>query len=165
MSTLKRLSTVDLLTGLALLLLAVALFWASLGVKDFAAIGVGSAFVPRLTAAGLALVAMVLLGSALHRQGEAPAETTDDASEPRVFGGLPAVATSAARMAGYLALLEPLGFLPASALYVFLQMIVLSKHNARRYGLFALCSLLPAIAFYYLFVNLFDISLPAGILG
>ena len=79
--------------------------------------------------------------------------------------GLPAVAASVISMVIYMALLDPLGFLPASALYGFAQMLILAKDAKRAYLKFALIAALPAACFYYLFVNLFDISLPAGILG
>jgi len=164
MSTRKHSINPDLITGALLLILGLGLFWACMSVKDFAAIGVGSAFVPRLTAGLLTLVSLVLLANGFR------ARSTDEleiaaSPENAVFGGLPAVATSVALMIGYLALLEPLGFLPASVLYVFAQMLVLRKHAADRYVLFGVTTVLAAVACNYLFVNLFDISLPQGILG
>jgi len=164
MSTRNRSIHPDLITGALLLLLSIGLFWACMSVKDFAAIGVGSAFVPRLTAALLVVVSLVLLANGL-RSKEAPAKTDEQPGDEQVFGGLPAVFTSIVLMAGYLAMLEPLGFVLASVIYVFLQMLVLRKHAARRYVLFVAASVLPAIACNYLFVHLFEISLPAGILG
>lgn len=164
MSTRKHLLNPDLITGGLLLLLGLGLFWACTSVKDFAAIGVGSAFLPRLTAGLLTLLGLVLLGNGLRAPSSKDPKNAA-ASTETVFGGLPAVVTSIALMAGYLALLEPLGFLPTSILYVFAQMLVLRKHAARRYALFGAITVLAAVVCNYLFINLFDISLPQGILG
>jgi putative tricarboxylic transport membrane protein len=64
----------------------------------------------------------------------------------------------------YLALLEPLGFLLSTAVYLFFQFIVLSrkKPNLPLYGLLSIST--SAIV-YYLFVKVFILFLPAGILG
>lgn len=162
----KRLPSPDLITGAVFLTLSALLFWASLNIREFAAIGVGSAFVPRLTAGLLMVVAIALLIDGWRQTARplAASKTAPPASAP-MFAGLPAVAASVVIMGLYLALLEPLGFLPASALYGFLQMLILAKDAKRTYLKFAVVTLLPAACFYYLFVNVFDISLPAGILG
>lgn len=162
----KRLPSPDLITGAVFLGISILLFWASQHIREFAAIGVGSAFVPRLTAGLLMVVAVALLVDG-WRQTIRPRPRSKSAAPPSaaMFAGLPAVAASVVIMGLYLALLERLGFLPASALYGFMQMLILAKDAKRAYLKFALVALLPAACFYYLFVNVFDISLPAGILG
>jgi len=154
----------DLITGSAVILGAVAMFVASANLKDFAAIGVGASFMPRLTALLLFIVGLVIAASTWRTGGRNREPLKAEAAEPGVFGGLPAVLLSMVLMFIYLALLDPLGFLLSSVLYAFAQMIVLTKDGNRRYGLFGLCAVLTAIAAYYLFVNVFDISLPAGLL-
>ncbi len=162
----RRFLRADVITGAVFLAISLTLFWASQHIREFAAIGVGSAFVPRLTAALLLVVAIAVLIDAWRQGATAPIKAERQSpSEARVFAGLPAVALSVGLMGLYLALLEPLGFLPASALYGFAQMLILAKDARRTYFRFALLGLLPAAGFYYLFVNVFDISLPAGLLG
>lgn len=164
MSYSARLPSPDLITGALLLCLSGLLFWACMSIKDFAAVGVGSAFVPRLTAGLLLVVGLVLLTNGwVARRAPAKGEVVEEGS--RVFAGVPAVVLSIALMAGYLALLEPLGYLFASMLYGFLQILVLTKNAKRNYMLFAVLAACSAAAFYYVFVQLFEISLPAGILG
>lgn len=164
MSVSMKLPSMDLLTGVLLLALSGMLFWACLGIKDFGAIGVGSAFVPRLTAGLLLLVGLVLVAAG-WRARAVTAKPAQEADGPRVFGGFPAVALSVALMVGYLALLEPLGYLFASALYGFLQTLALIKDAKRSYLLFAVVAACSAALFFYVFVQLFEISLPSGILG
>lgn len=166
----KRLPSPDRYTGIFFLTISALLFWACMNIKEFAAIGVGSAFVPRLTAGLLLVVGLALLIDSWRQpraaEAEAEAETTESQQTTSSgLVGLPAVAASVISMVIYMALLDPLGFLPASALYGFAQMLILAKDAKRAYLKFALIAALPAACFYYLFVNLFDISLPAGILG
>lgn len=164
MSSSIRLPSPDLITGALLLCLSALLFWACLSIKDFAAVGVGSAFVPRLTAGLLLVVGLVLLRNG-WRARAVPRENESSEQGSQVFTGTSAVALSIALMAGYLALLEPLGYLFASMLYGFLQILVLNKNAKRNYMMFAVLAACSAAAFYYVFVQLFEISLPSGILG
>lgn len=164
----KRLPSPDLYTGILFLVISALLFWACMNIKEFAAIGVGSAFVPRLTAGLLLVVGLALLIDSWRQPRAAKTEAEMPESQQTTSSGLvglPAVAASAVSMVIYMTLLDPLGFLPASALYGFAQMLILAKDAKRAYLKFALIAALPATCFYYLFVNLFDISLPAGILG
>ncbi|NQD79511.1 tripartite tricarboxylate transporter TctB family protein [Pseudomonas sp. CrR14] len=162
----KRLPSPDRYTGIFFLTISALLFWACMNIKEFAAIGVGSAFVPRLTAGLLLVVGLALLIDSWRQPRAAEGETTESQQTTSSgLVGLPAVAASVISMVIYMALLDPLGFLPASALYGFAQMLILAKDAKRAYLKFALIAALPAACFYYLFVNLFDISLPAGILG
>lgn len=159
----------DWLTGGLVVGLGVALFLASNAVKDFASVGVGSAFLPRLVAFVLLLSGLVILSQGLRRntptQSSSEEESTVESDTPKVFGGLPGVALTVALMLAYLILLDTLGFLIASAAYVFLQILVLSKDAPRRLLSFALSAVIPALLAYFLFVNVFQISLPVGFLG
>lgn len=169
MLSISRLNLRDLITGSATLGCSALLFWASNDVKDFASIGVGAAFLPRLTAILFLIVGAIIVFQGLHPKTSpktAKAETQPEQTEqPVVFGGISAVALSIALMLIYVLLLDYLGFLLASALYVFLQILVLNKNAPRHYLKFALAALIPAVLAYVLFVNVFQISLPVGLLG
>jgi len=157
----------DATTAVVALCLAGLLFWASQDVKDFGSIGVGAAFVPKLTAALFLLVGLATLGSLWKADAEPPAvaEREAEASSEQAPGGIPAVALSVALMLVYVFALDWLGFMLASALYAFAQMMILCKERQRRYLLCALAAAVPAVMFYFLFVDVFDIGLPAGVLG
>lgn len=159
----------DLITGALLLGLSGLLFWGCMSVKDFAATGVGAGFVPRLTAGLLLIVGLAIVASAWRtadRQekcSSTPTDMQDTETDAPFFGGLSAALTSIALMVAYLYLLTPLGFILSSAAYAFLQMLVLTKNAKKRYLLFAIAATLPAALAYYLFANVFEISLPAGL--
>jgi len=157
----------DATTAVVALCLAGLLFWASQDVKDFGSIGVGSAFVPKLTAALFLLVGLATLGSLWKADSgrQAVAEPDAEESSEQAPGGIPAVALSVVLMVAYVSALDWLGFLLASAIYAFAQMMILCKERQRRYLSCVLAAVIPAVAFYFLFVELFDIGLPAGVLG
>ena len=154
----------DVVTGLIAIGLAIFLFVISGNVRDFAAVGVGAGFLPRVAA-----VLMGILGVALTieswRQGAsrslqkkpAPAsrETTSDVVE--VFGGWVAVVLSAGLMCAYVGLLEYLGFILTSTLYAFCQILILAKNAKRNYLLFGGISLATSVIAYFLFVRVFQV--------
>ncbi|GGJ80448.1 tripartite tricarboxylate transporter TctB family protein [Pseudomonas matsuisoli] len=161
----KGAQRLDVLTGVISLGLSALLFWASLDVKDFGSIGVGASFVPKLTAVLFLLVGLALIGGAFaaSKTSDVPADAKPEGEQ--TTGGIGAVALSVVLMAGYVAALDAVGFMISSVVYVFLQILILCKQHRRRYLMFALTSVVPAVALYYLFVDVFDISLPAGVLG
>lgn len=160
----------DVVTGWFSLGLAAALFIGSFGVKDFAATGVGAGFLPRLAAVLLAVLGVILLLQTRRRATPAPgtgdsATAAGKAEGARHFGGTAAALLSACLMAGYVALLSPVGFIITTAIYVFAQILVLAKDAKRNYMLYAIVSVVTSVAAYYLFVRAFQVMLPAGILG
>ncbi|QJQ95341.1 MULTISPECIES: tripartite tricarboxylate transporter TctB family protein [Halomonadaceae] len=158
----------DVITGCLLLALSGALFWASKNIKDFASIGVGADFMPLLTALLFLIVGLLMVSAPLWQQVVEPSiglTVEVEGAERVIFGGIPAVMMSIVLMLGYLLFLDKIGFLLASAVYVFVQIQILVKGERRRHFLFVLVSVLAALISYYLFVHLFDISLPTGILG
>jgi putative tricarboxylic transport membrane protein len=66
-------------------------------------------------------------------------------------------------IAGFTALLRPLGFPVAAALYLFLQFLVLTPaDNKPRYGFYALLAVAAALIIFVSFRYGFDLILPAG---
>ena len=66
--------------------------------------------------------------------------------------------------AAYILLYRPLGFIVASVLYLFAQMMVLSDHRNLKPILFAVISIVLPITVYFLFTRAFSLLLPKGIL-
>lgn len=157
----------DVFIGIAFLILSALLFWASLDVKDFSSVGVGASFMPRLIAGLFLIISLPLIikGSrSTLQQGRTEPIISEHAVQTKVFGGLPGVAISILLMYGYMLAIQSIGFIISSSIYVFLQTLVLTKDSEKRYILFLLTSILPTIATYYFFVDVFGISLPAGVL-
>ena len=65
----------------------------------------------------------------------------------------------------YIVLLEPLGFCISSALYIFLQILLLCPPEKVRYGQFAVTSLVGSVTIYGIFRYGLDLMLPAGFLA
>jgi len=65
----------------------------------------------------------------------------------------------------YLALIPLLGYIVASTLYIFCQIIVLNRGNKQRYVQYALISIVCSAIIYLLFVKVFTVMIPSGILG
>ncbi|MCL2122893.1 MAG: tripartite tricarboxylate transporter TctB family protein [Desulfovibrionaceae bacterium] len=62
----------------------------------------------------------------------------------------------------YVLLLDPLGFCISSALYVFLQSVLLCPPDKIRFGQFAVISIVASVIVYVIFRYGLDLMLPAG---
>ncbi len=65
----------------------------------------------------------------------------------------------------YVLLLKSVGFILISALYLFTQMNILAPAEKKNLPLFGILSAVVPVGVYFLFVNVFDLLLPSGILG
>lgn len=65
----------------------------------------------------------------------------------------------------YVFLLGKLGFIISSVVYLFLQMIVLSNSEKRKYLSLVLVAVIAPVIIYLIFTKVFGLMLPAGILG
>lgn len=65
----------------------------------------------------------------------------------------------------YVNLIEVIGFLIMTFIYLVVQMNILSVKEDRRQLLFVIISLITSLLVYFLFRNGFNIMIPAGILG
>jgi putative tricarboxylic transport membrane protein len=68
-------------------------------------------------------------------------------------------------MVAYIALLELVGFLIMSALYVFFQILLFSKKEHRNYPVSAVAAVSSSAAIYYVFLYGFKMILPVGLLA
>ncbi len=64
----------------------------------------------------------------------------------------------------YLVLIDLLGFIPASVLYLFGQMCLLTESWKRKWLLFAVISVAVSVISYVFFRNVFHLMLPKGIM-
>lgn len=65
----------------------------------------------------------------------------------------------------YVLLVGTLGFILSSAIYMFLQMLLLASGEKKNYIKIGLLSVIVPVLVYELFTNYFYLMLPAGILG
>ncbi|WP_029914594.1 tripartite tricarboxylate transporter TctB family protein [Pelobacter seleniigenes] len=167
MTRMKNVATdTNFWTGIGTILLAVLLYTASFNIQEFIATRVGASFLPRVAAVLFAILGILLIVGSFRcaptdpivkEESQEPTETT--------FGGLPAVLLSAFLMCAYVGLMSRLGFIITSAVYIFFQILVLAKGAKRQYLLFVVISLITPILVYMLFVHVFKVMIPAGILS
>ncbi|GHV34886.1 hypothetical protein FACS1894187_06430 [Synergistales bacterium] len=132
------------------------MFFQSRNISPIIAKEVGSGFVPKIVAAVFMSLSMLLLVLTLLKERKvAAAKTNED-----IKGG---VLTILALIA-YVFLFDGLGFLLSTALYLFVQITILSDAKNRRLPLFCVISVVTPTIIYFLFVKGFDLILPAGIL-
>ena len=125
-----------------------------LGDKD-----VGSAYVPTFIGICILIVAVSKLVLAITNKKPSANQKikwTQDA-----FGGFGTIAL----MAVYMLAIEPVGFIVASVVYLFVQMMLLSDSTNRRPVVFAIIAVALPVAVEALFVYAIKMPLPVGILG
>lgn len=66
-------------------------------------------------------------------------------------------------IAVYAGCMKSIGFIISTFVYMMIQMFIL-KEGKKNWGLMIGVSLIMSIGIYFIFVNLFDILLPAGVL-
>lgn len=159
----------DIITGSAVIVISMVLFVLSFHLRDFAAVRLGPEFVPRLTAVAFGILGVILLvqGIINLRTFKGTNEKEEAGKEPAAGEGETrhAVIKSFLLLCGYIYLLDAIGFIIMTTLYLFIQMILLSAVADRRYMVFAVVSVLTSVSAYYLFVAYFRVMIPAGILG
>lgn len=118
--------------------------------------GIDAATVPK------ALAWMMIVLGALELVGAV--RTTGATGSMRMpTGGMATVGVTLLLIAGFIALLRPLGFPVAAALFLFLQFIVLTPQDRRpNYGFYAALAVLAAALIFVTFRYGFDLLLPAG---
>lgn len=160
----------DGIVGVASIVIAVILFIASFGIREMTKTSAGAGFLPRVTAVILAILGAVLVIRQLRANRSAPANSTPSAPAKAtekpvgLVGPLPVV-LNILLFVVYLLLLESIGFLIMTPIYMFLQILLLSDPSKLRIGWYLVVSVAVCTGAYYLFVNFFQVMLPAGILG
>ncbi|PKL24613.1 MAG: tripartite tricarboxylate transporter TctB family protein [Spirochaetae bacterium HGW-Spirochaetae-3] len=146
----------DIICAVLFIAFGVFMFVVSTGIDPIVANDVGSGFVPRIIAGAIVALAVVLLVLSVLKKRVARTEKADEDLKGGVFTVL--------ALAAYVFLFDRLGFLVSTALYLFVQMTILSNRENRKFKLFAVLALVVPALIYLIFTNLFDMALPAGII-
>jgi putative tricarboxylic transport membrane protein len=148
----------DLITGVVLLILAGFVVWEATNMPPSGSFGPGAGFLPLWVGIILAFLAVLLVASALLRQ-----PTDKDKTSP--FPGRKAIFPIAGVLGGlalYIILLEVLGFLVDTFLYVSFLLAAVERQGWKRtlwVAILTTCSL------YVIFKILLGVTLPANSLG
>jgi putative tricarboxylic transport membrane protein len=159
----------DVISALVLIVVSIAMFFASGSLEAKTRMDIGPDFMPRVVAVLTLALSVALLVQGLRRN-----------MASRTAGGVAPGAPPARsgdfleRNADWLSLLlilaytlafERLGYLVATALYLFVQFIVMAEAHERRYLSFAAVAVVVSALSYYVFLRLFYVFLPVGLLG
>ncbi|HUX14209.1 MAG TPA: tripartite tricarboxylate transporter TctB family protein [Spirochaetia bacterium] len=153
----------EIASGMGFLALAGIVYAASFSIKKLVVSRIGAAFVPQLAAYLLAGLSIVLIIQGLLLKPAAGADDFRETASRRETRF--ALWSTIILLTIYGALLEPVGFLITTTLYLFIQFIVLAGNKKKNFVLLGLISVATSVAIYALFVYGFDLMLPAGILG
>ena len=153
--------------GVFLILLAIGLFIASFSIRSVALNLIKADFFPRLCAGLFLILGIIQTGIGLS-QAKGYQPDPDEASLPfwkddRTVSMLETLVL----ITVYGLLLKPVGFVVSTFIYLIVQMYVLPpkvKRAKRNIVLFIVISLIASLAIYLLFVKVFYLMLPAGIL-
>lgn len=121
----------------------------------------GPDFIPKIYAVmmGVLSIALLITGIRKAKASETSAEDADWLDKRSVV----TVALSLLLIAGYIHFINIIGFLAASALYLFCQAWLLSQK--KNYLMLVLFSAVCSILVYLLFAKVIGLVLPKGILG
>lgn len=157
----------DLIVGVIFLALAgFYLSQAELIVEAGSSGQIGPQFFPEVIAGLTILLSVILIGmslSKLKREAGKPVAEAKQEDKPNNV----TVVLTILLIFGFVALFEPLGFMPTAASYLFLQFNVAapkSQKTLKHQAYFLIGSLVLAFGINYIFVNAFNVMLPQGIL-
>jgi hypothetical protein len=151
----------DLTSGIFLFLFSIALFIGAQNVKTLSISSIGSGTFPSFIAVILAIVSVaIIVGGAKKARG--PDEKSAKGGEKQRFW---AVLATFAIMALYALLMPKVGFIITTMVYLFLQMYIMAAKEHQKPILFGIISIVTSVSVYYMFVKIFSLMLPAGILG
>lgn len=149
----------DVISSIVFLLFGIGLYIASLSVTSIIKNDVGPAFMPKIVAAAIMILAVTKLIFALKNNREGYVTKKED-DEDKKGGMLTIVA-----LLLYVILFDVLGFILSTVLYLFAQFMILSNNGNRKGVLFGILAIIVPLIIYFMFVYGFDLILPSGVLG
>ena len=157
---LKQKKYADLWTGIFFLAVSV-IYIAQIPLIKITKVSlIDSAFYPIICAVGLTALSAVQIFLALKKLKSAGQGEESNAEEKDYKSVILTTAWSLL----YVVLLNPLGFVLSSVIYMVAQMMVLCPKDEQKPVMFVIISVVAAVAIYYIFRNTLNLMLPAGIL-
>ncbi len=155
----------DLITGIVLALFALWYFYEALSIRIFAGMGkavVNSTTMPKIWAVCLLLLAGALILRSLRTPAPKDAKSGSGFNLGAWVKANYEVFLTFAALFLYAALMEPLGFIISSILYIFAQTLILMDKGHRSYVKALVIAVVCSVASYALFVYWLAVLLPVG---
>lgn len=162
----SRSKKITLFSSIFFLIFGVIIFIAgkTLPVKDVPG-QVGPEVFPQVIGVVIAILSFALILMALSEIKQDQALGIQEEIKKDSLFDLKSVLLTMALLVIYVFLIPSLGFVIAGILYLFLQMIVMSnKPTPKQFVLYAVISIILPFVVYSIFVNVFNLMLPAGLL-
>lgn len=144
----------NLIVSIMFLAFGVFLFVQALGIKHMMKNDVGSGFFPKVIGVAIIVVALIRLVMTLREPEGAAKKSNSD-----MKGGWMTIVL----VVLYVLAFNSVGFLISTAVYLFLQMLVLTPAEKRKIPLLAFISVAAPLFIYVLFVYVINTPLPKGI--
>lgn len=159
----------DIIAGAAFLVVAAILYSSSFSIITSIPGRLGAEFMPQVVAWTMAVLSVILIASGVRPllkknvpsdgdagEGKTDEQAVQNAERKQVFLMLAVVAF-------YIILLNKLGFVFSSMLFLFVMMSIMSTQKKKRYWLYGVIAVFASIVIYYLFRVVFHLYLPPGL--
>lgn len=156
----------DAILGIAVILLGIGLYIMSFGIKSVALNLIKADFFPRLIAGLFVILGLILLATGL-KKAKTYVEPEEKVLPFWKNDGTVSMLETLLLIAVYMLLMKSVGFIIMTFLYLVAQMFVMTpkeKRTKKNLLLFVGISLVASFGIYLLFVRVFYLMLPAGIL-
>lgn len=148
----------DVFVSILFLILGGFIYLQSLGIEPLMNNDVGSGFFPKVVAVTIIGAAVIKLIVTLKGKDDGAANKTTDGD---MVGGWLTILLIGLYVLAY----QKIGFLISTAVYLFLQILVLCPKEKRNFPVFGLVSLVTPVFIYTVFVYFINMPLPKGLFG
>ncbi|MCI8628425.1 MAG: tripartite tricarboxylate transporter TctB family protein [Firmicutes bacterium] len=161
----------NLIPGIVLTIFSIIYLVLTSQIKKFSGLGsdpLGARAIPYLWGISLLVLSLILVVRGIKQRNLAIKNNTLVKSELNFTGMIKEnreIVLTFVSLAVYIALLEPVGFLIMTAVYLFVQTLILTPKEKRNYIVTLITSIVIAVALDYVFVCLLNVLLPLGIFG
>ena len=162
---------INMITGSVIFAFALAYFLLSWQIANFKGLGappIDAKFVPRLWGVLLMILSLLVFIRGLREYLKLKKEGSIQKSSVSVAAKLKdnwEVILTFLCLLIYILLLQPVGFIIMSALFIFAEAMILTPAGKRKPLIAAVIAVVAAVLVDFAFVNLLHVLLPAGILG
>ena len=135
----------DFIGGLVIAIGTLIYFSQTFYIKKITVLNVDSAFIPRVCAVFMMILALILMVQGLLKERNKAVEETSPEQKAESYKKFKAVMTAMAILGAAIFMMEPLGFIISMVFYLMASFITLSAKQERNYLLFTFLSLVTVI--------------------
>lgn len=148
-----------------ILAVGAVLFVAAQYIDTGAAMSKGGDFMPKVATTLLLVLAAAQFVSSMPQTRTQQPDDASAAQSEENGQNYRAFYLNILLLVGYVLLMQPVGFLLSTAVYITLQMYLYAPKERKYLYLSPAVGIVSSVAIYYAFVSGFELLLPAGILG